>query len=101
MDAGDIKPATPGSAPTAIEASRRGNLVNTTLAAWLGRVHKRLKPWHVYVWVAASVVAIVLATVLVHVRDQQRNAVSNQNQSDVSYSYILGPSWNETCTTPD
>ncbi|KAI0136623.1 carboxylesterase [Xylariales sp. AK1849] len=73
-----MEPARP-EVMTATRAEREPP--STALAATLRRIHRRLRPWHLFVFLAAGIIAMILAIVLVHVRDQQRQAALIQLQA--------------------
>ncbi|KAI1872637.1 hypothetical protein JX265_005517 [Neoarthrinium moseri] len=55
--------------------TRRSRASPTAILAMpLRGLHRRLRPWHLFVALGAAAVAMVLSIVLVHVRDQQRMA---------------------------
>lgn len=53
---------------------------NTAFSAALTRIHRKLKPWHIYTMLAAALLAIILAVVLTYIRDQQRKTTAVQVQ---------------------
>lgn len=76
-----MMPSTAGSPAALVRGKARS--ANSSLAVTLTRINRRLRPWHLYSLVAASLLAMVLAVVLVHVRNQQRRVALIQLQVNV------------------
>ncbi|KAK9773732.1 putative Carboxylic ester hydrolase [Seiridium cardinale] len=69
--------------PTPVVAPATGQgagSIDKALSIALGRIHSKLRPWHLYTLLAASLLAMVLAIVLVHVREEHRKSALIQVQ---------------------
>ncbi|ETS87996.1 hypothetical protein PFICI_01824 [Pestalotiopsis fici W106-1] len=79
--------ATDANLIPAAGAGGKTNIINRELSAALARVHRRLRPWHIYSLLGACVLVTILSVVLVHVRDHQRNDALIQSQVNVGSYY--------------